>query len=173
MWKAVAKRHSADPGRSRYPTYEWLLRARALEDIFRTLITAEPTSRTGLELSERLDLVSEPERPLAIAGWAARTDDDDPAGTVAQRVFRLYGTFLGRAMQSVVLVAMPDAVSLGGAILIGSHAPIVRSFTDSFQAHVHHAAFLERLPVSLITSADVNLDGATHEALRLLASSRI
>jgi glucokinase len=169
VWDTVAKRHLADPGRSRYPTYEWLLRAMALEDIFRTLVASHLTGSTGRKLSERLDLVREPERPVAIAGWAASTGDDAAAHTLAREAFQLYGTFLGRAMQSVVLVAMPDAVYLGGAILISNHMLMIEPFTTSFQSHVQHSAFLKGLPVSLITSADVNLDGATSEAVRLLA----
>jgi len=170
VWEAVAKRHGADLARCAYPTYEWLVRAKALEDIFRALVALDLTSNTGRTLAERLDAVGEPDRPITIAGWAAGTgNEDSQARTVARQAFRLYGTFLGRAMQSVVLVAMPDAVYLGGAILIDNHALILESFTDSFQSHVQHSTFLRRLPVSLITTADVNLDGATSEAVRLLS----
>ncbi|MCP3957202.1 MAG: hypothetical protein GY719_05060 [bacterium] len=146
------------------PTYENLLRGRAIPQIFESLVEQRPDVGGRGVLAELASLAPA-ERPLAVEAWAL--ERHAAARDQARETFRVYGRLLGRLMQSMALAVLPDAVYLGGALVLATHTLFAESFVDAFQCSPVHGELLERLPVYVVSNPHLNLDGATHEAARL------
>ncbi len=86
---------------------------------------------------------------------------------LCKQVFKLFGRFLARVVQSICLVTLPEALVLGGRIVIENQELILPEFIRNLPRHIAHGEYLEKLPVYLIENKDLNLDGATYVAARI------
>lgn len=169
VWQQVVARHEKEVGRPADPTYNSIVRANGIVDIFRSVLAQHVIPESAAEIEAALDQLPENNRPKRISEWAlAGEEAPTEASRLARTTFRVYGTFLGRAMQAVALVILPHAVFLAGSIVMANHELISDTFQASFRDHVVHGEFLSRLGVYLVWNPQLNLDGATQRAVRLL-----
>lgn len=168
IWKRLSRLWNADVYPNAYPSYGTLLGGGGLEHMFRAVVARECRPEVAVALETRLTAIDPRQRPAAIAGWASEgTIEANAARAHARAALQLYGRFLGRAMQSICLTALPEALYLAGKILVDNHTLLTADFIETFQSHRRHSAYLREVSVVLVTNPDVNLDGATEEAVRL------
>lgn len=154
------------------PSYHLLTRAAALDSIFRTIVSFADSSVERDSAVRMLDVVTLGERSHLLARWAAEAVESAPSASEwARESFALFGTFLGRAMQSIALAALPDAMYLGGSLLVAHRGLIGESVLIAFRSHTRHAAFLAGCPVLVATSPDLNLEGAMCYSEQLVRTS--
>ena len=166
IWQEIRDAGRDDRVRPDVPTYEDLLRGRAIPRIFRAVVEdregADGRRRAERELAAR----EVAEQPTVVESWASAAGGrwHDHARTA----FLYYGRFLGRVMQAMTLGLLPEAVFLGGSIVLATHPLFGSTFVATFKRHRVHGGFLADLPVYLIRNANLNLDGATCRAAALL-----
>ena len=154
-------------GESSTPTYEDVLRGGAIPRLFRGVVHHREDTFGSARIEGELDAVPPEERPETIESWAFSGTGDRHRH--ARETFRVYGRFLGRAMQALAVTFLPDAVYLGGGVVLATHRLFADDFVDQFRRHSVHGELLEQLPVYVVRNPDLNLDGATHKAISLLA----
>ena len=152
-------------GESPLDTYEDLVSGPSLARIFQAVLESSVKSSLSLEEFRAVE-----PRLRSISVTAAARDPRSLAQEAAMTAFRCYGAFLGRSMRSLAMVTLPQAVFLGGSIVMGTHDLFREAFTRSFQADATHSEFLARLPVLVCLNVDLNLDGATDAAIAALVS---
>ena len=146
-------------------TWEDMVRGRAVARIYRAVV--EQRAESPEELLEEFDALDLKQRPEAVSRWAL--GDAGEMTLHARAAFRVYGDLLGRAMQAMALLILPQGVYLGGEIVLDNRRWIAESFARSFRRHPVHDGYLTDLPVRIIDNPHLNLDGATHRAVGLAA----
>lgn len=167
IWNHLVTKIKCHDGRRPPLTYSHLISGQGIADIFYTLVENRKKTASQKEILAKIDRTIENEKPQEIENWAV--SENHICGPLARETFLYYGRFLGRIMQSASLVVLPEAIYLGGNIVIATYPLFRESFLESFQTHDVHSDYLSRIPIYIVLCPSLNLEGATQRAA-LIAS---